>query len=134
MPDLTDPSEAPLKQWGIPSDVGPKSFSSRFVTHVKPDSVKVVRRKKSGLVDDHFEAVILSESEDENGEDQPPCNCPRHGVPKQDFKSQVGLRHNRLKSTHQAKGLLHESSLGKPLTIIVNSKPRLIFLLFSSFF
>ena len=134
MPDLTEPSEAPLKQWGIPSDVGPKSFSSRFVTHVKPDSVKVVRRKKSGLVDDHFEAVILSESEDENGEDQPPCNCPRHGA-KQDFKSQVGLvRHNRLKSTHQAKGLLHESSLGKPLTIIVNSKPRLIFLLFSSFF
>ena len=133
MPDLTDPSEAPLKQWGIQDQVGPKSFSSRFVTHVKPDSVKVVRRKKSGLVDDHFEAVILSESEDEV-EDQPPCNCPRHGVPKQDFKSQVGLRHNRLKSTHQAKGLLHESSLGKPLTIIVNSKPRLIFLLFSSFF
>ena len=133
MPDVTDPSEAPLKQWGIQDQVGPKSFSSRFVTHVKPDSVKVVRRKKSGLVDDHFEAVILSESEDENDEDQPPCNCPRHGA-KQDFKSQVGLRHNRLKSTHQAKGLLHESSLGKPLTIIVNSKPRLIFLLFSSFF
>ena len=127
MPDLTEePLEAPLKQWE------PKSFSSRFVTHVKPESVKVVRRKRSGLADDHFEAVIVS-SEDEAGGDQPPCNCPRHGgSAKQDFKSQLG-RH-RLKSTHQP-GLLQPSSLGKPLTIIVNSSQidLSIFFFFSSF-
>ena len=98
MPDL---SEDPIE----PKYGQTKSFSSRFVTQVKPDSARVVRRKKSGLVDDHFEAVIGSSSEDEY-EDGPPCNCPRHSMGKQDFKSQS--RH-RLKSSHQ----LHDSSLGK---------------------
>ena len=56
---------------------------------------KVVRRKKSGLVDDHFQAIIPSAScNDKKGtsygsnpppsqmgvheDSPPPCNCPRH--------------------------------------------------------
>ena len=48
-------------------------------------SRKVVRRKKSGLVDDHFEAVVPISKANNNSsnvivdeESPPPCNCPRH--------------------------------------------------------
>ena len=59
---------------------------------------KVVRRKKSGLVDDHFQATIPSGCSDKKGaphpppppqtgvheDSPPPCNCPRHfGKPSQ---------------------------------------------------
>ena len=70
----------------VPSEAT-KSFSSRFVSHVKqhPDgssSVKVVRRKKSGLVDDHFEATVPSCKEQAKSS-PPPCNCPRHATPEE---------------------------------------------------
>ena len=42
-------------------------------------SKKVVRRKKSGLVDDHFEAIVPSVTEEPS---PPPCNCPRHFLEK----------------------------------------------------
>ena len=38
-----------------------------------------MRRKKSGLVDDHFEAVVPSVHEEPS---PPPCNCPRHFLAK----------------------------------------------------
>ena len=39
----------------------------------------MVRRKKSGLVDDHFEAIVPSVTEEPS---PPPCNCPRHFLEK----------------------------------------------------
>ena len=71
-----------LQRHPVPSEAT-KSFSSRFVSHVKqhPDgssSVKVVRRKKSGLVDDHFEATVPSCVKSAKKSSPPPCNCPRH--------------------------------------------------------
>ena len=72
--------------------VAGKSFSSRFVSQVKPESQsaaaaaaamsKVVRRKKSGLVDDHFQAIIPAVCDKKvapvHEDSPPPCNCPRH--------------------------------------------------------
>jgi hypothetical protein len=70
--------------------VAGKSFSSRFVSQVKPESQsaaaaalsKVVRRKKSGLVDNHFQAIIPAVCDKKvapvHEDSPPPCNCPRH--------------------------------------------------------
>lgn len=92
LPDLTvDKSSSSLlqelKSVTLQRNETPKSFSSRFVSHIKPDSAKVVRRKKSGLVDNHFEAVICPKHE----ESPPPCNCPRH------FPAKSQLSRHRLK-------------------------------------
>ena len=80
LPDLTGAEKLVISTPVERNGQETKSFSSRFVSHVKPDSVKVVRRKKSGLVDDHFEAIIPCQStqEKKHEDSPPPCNCPRH--------------------------------------------------------
>ena len=95
LPDLTDEETSTkllheLKSATLLRANMAKSFSSRFVSHIKPDSSggnsgsgsKVVRRKKSGLVDDHFQAIIPSCSDKKvapvHEDSPPPCNCPRH--------------------------------------------------------
>lgn len=103
LPDLTvDKSSSSQDQSGTSRIIQetPKSFSSRFVSHIKPDSAKVVRRKKSGLVDNHFEAVICPKHEDS----PPPCNCPRHiSVPS---KSQLSRHRLRPVSTEAKDNIL----------------------------
>lgn len=83
LPDLTGRHDDLLEELKmVTRKINPsenKSFSSRFVVHEKPKETFVVRRKKSGLVDDHFEAIVEPSP--------PPCNCPRHFAPAKNVDS-----------------------------------------------